>query len=373
MNINKFKLEEYLSQYEFTSPYLLCSSDAESFSMHEILSLADKEDKDLWENLRLGYTETYGLPKLRKQIATSLFPSLSDNNILCFAGAEEGIFASLYALCQPEDHAIILTPCYQSLLEVPKLKGADVTEVPLKEENQWRINLEDIQKSIKKNTKWVIINFPHNPTGQVISEEELKSLTHLCDKHGLWLFSDEVYRLLGTPSDGWAKPAAETYSKAISLGVTSKAFGLAGLRVGWIACQDTQMLQQIKQMKDYLSICNSAPAEIISLIALKNKDFILKRNNQILDDNLLLLDQFMLKYQEKFRWVRPQGGCVGFVEYKSTESVDHFSARLVKEKGVLLLPASNYDYNKNYFRIGFGRKNMPEALHRLEEFIQSNC
>lgn len=369
MNINAFKLEEYLTKHEFSAPYLLCCSDAESVAMQAILDLANTEDKMLWDNLRLQYTEPFGLPELRQQIARSLYPTLQSDNILCLAGAEEGIFASLFTLCEPDDHAIVMTPCYQSLMEIPKLKGTRVTSIPLRESNQWQIDINEIKQAIQSNTTCIVINFPHNPTGQVITQEALDDLIDLCDAHNLWLFSDEVYRLLGSPQSKWATPAAEGYPKAISLGVMSKAFGMPGLRVGWIACQDRTMIHKIKLMKDYLSICNSAPSEILSLITLKNKEAILQRNNKIVAENLKRLDYFLSEYHHLFEWVRPQGGCVGFVKYKGKDSVDQFCKTLINTKGVLLLPGSVYDDADNHFRIGFGRINMSEALDKLVEFL----
>lgn len=365
-----FKLEEYLTEYEFTAPYLLCCSDAESLSVQEIIGRASSDDRSLWDNLRLNYTEAYGLPLLREQIVASLYPSLKPENILCFAGAEEGIFACLHVLCEPQDHAIVLTPCYQSLLEVPRFKGAAVTTIALREENDWRIEVTEIARAIRPNTRCIVINFPHNPTGQVITQEELTALVTLCEQHGVWLFSDEAYRLLGNPTHPWAKPAAELYPKAFSLGVMSKAFGLAGLRIGWIACQDSKMLHKIKQMKDYLSICNSAPSEIISLIALKNKDSILQRNNRIITENMTLLSHFFDEYRDRFSWVQPQGGCVGYVKYKNAEPIDIFCKRVVDQSGVLLLPATAYNHQSQHFRLGFGRKNMPLALNQFKEFLR---
>lgn len=187
--MNIFKLEEYLTKYEFSAKYLLCCSDAESFEMSEILDMASTDDKKLWEELTLKYTEPYGHLLLRGQIA-NLYKGISDDNILCFAGAEEGIFCALSVLIQPGDHAIVLTPCYQSLLEIPKSKGAGITEIQLKEENDWRIDLGAIQSAIKPSTKCIIINFPHNPTGQVIDEAELKELIKICESKGICLFSD---------------------------------------------------------------------------------------------------------------------------------------------------------------------------------------
>lgn len=206
--------------------------------MSEILAMANREEKSLWDNLRLSYTEVQGLPTLRDTVAQELYHGLKSDNILMFSGAEEGIFCALHTIIEAGDHVIILTPCYQSLLEIPRLKGAEITEIQLKESNDWRIDLNAIQDAIQDNTKCIIINFPHNPTGQVIEEDELKSLITLCEARGIWLFSDEVYRLLGAPNKPWASPAACLYDKALSLGVMSKAFGMAGLRVGWIACQN---------------------------------------------------------------------------------------------------------------------------------------
>lgn len=368
MKFNSFKLEEYLSEYEFSAPYLLCCSDVESLSMQELLNLASNEDKELWHNLSLGYTESQGLPILRNEIA-KMYPTLSKQNILCFAGAEDGIFCSLYTLCEPGDHVIVLTPCYQSLMEIPKLKGCDITNIELKPENKWKIDNEAISQAIKPNTKCVVINFPHNPTGQVITETDLNELVGILDKHGIWLFSDEVYRLLGNPEEGWSSPAACAYSKAISLGVMSKSFGMAGLRIGWIACQDQKILEKIEKAKHYTSICNSAPAEVLSLIALKNKDAILASNNDIVANNLNHLNQFLNRHQDLFSWVHPQGGCTGFIHFNREEKIDDFCNKLVKEEGVLLMPASIYDFPYNYFRIGYGRKNMKESLDKLEKFL----
>lgn len=367
--MNIFKLEEYLAKYEFSAEYLLCCSDAESFAMSEIINMANDEEKKLWDNLRLGYTQAPGLPILRKTVAETLYKNLKEDNVLMFAGAEEAIFCTLYTIIEQEDHVVVLTPCYQSLIEIPKLKNAEITQIQLKEENNWRIDINDIKKSLKNNTKCIIINFPHNPTGQVIEEDELKNLIEICEKRGIWLFSDEVYRLLGIPNKPWSSAAACAYDKAISLGVMSKAFGMAGLRIGWIACQNKEMLKKIEYMKHYTSICNSAPAEILSLISLRNSDKILQRNNRIVAENIKVLDDFFIKHNEIFEWVRPQGGCVGFVKYKSKNSVESFCEALVNKKNVLLMPASVYDYNHNFFRIGFGRQNMTQCLKLLNDFL----
>lgn len=368
--ITPFKLEHHLEKYEFSLPYPMCCSDAESMPMQDVLLMADEADKARWQNLDLSYTTDKGCPDLRSVIAEVLYPGLKADNILCFSGAEEGIFCALSVLCAPKDHVIVLGPSYQSLAEIPRYVGAAVSEVLLREENHWRISLEDITGALKPNTKVIVMNFPHNPTGQVIRQQELDMLVNLCRERGLWLFSDEVYRLLGAPTEGWSNPAANCYEKALSLGVMSKSFGMPGLRIGWIACQDTEILDEIRSFKHYTSICNSAPSEVLSLIALKNKDKILARNNKIVAANLLLLDGFFNTYQNLFSWVRPEGGGVGFVRYHGTEGVDIFCHNLVEKHGILLLPGTVYTTPSDHFRVGFCHTRMALALEKLENSLK---
>lgn len=367
--LSVFRLEEYFSPWEFKAPYLLCCSDAESWSIEEILSLADDESKLLWKKLHLGYTEVKGLPILRNEIA-KLYQGLELDNVVCFAGAEEGIFCSMQALLKEGDHVIVLTPCYQSLEDLPRHFQARVTAVPLKEENSWQIDINAIEDALTPNTKLIIINFPHNPTGAVLTDDRAAALIDLARKRGIYIFSDEVFHLLGPSSTKWSLPIAARYERGISLSVMSKAFGLAGLRIGWIATQDKDLLRQAEIVKHYTSICNSAPSEILSLMALRRKDAILGRNIEIVDKNLGLLDDFFSRHSDRFSWIRPQGGCVGFVHYKAHHPIDELAETLVHKQGVLLMPSRIYDFPGNYFRIGFGRKNMPQALLRFEAFLE---
>lgn len=370
-NLPTFKLEEYLNRYEFTAPHLLCCSDAESMGMQELLSMANTEEQQLWQNLRLSYTESTGHPLLRATIAQALYPALQADNILCFAGAEDGIFCALNALCQPKDHIIVGTPCYQSLLSLPQARDCAITPIELKEENQWQLNIEQVRKAITPATKLMVINFPHNPTGQILDPATQQELIALLDQHGIWLFSDEVYLGLGVNPNPWAQPAATQYKRALSLGVMSKSFGMAGLRIGWIACQDKTLLEKIAAIKNYTSICNSGPSEILSIIALRNKETILARTNEIVRKNRIILDQFFLKYAHLFSWVPPQGGCTGFVRYLGKGTVEEFCEKVRTEAGILLMPASVYDTESKHFRIGFGRSNMPAILSKFEQWLKS--
>ncbi|MFN9001119.1 MAG: aminotransferase class I/II-fold pyridoxal phosphate-dependent enzyme [Holosporales bacterium] len=369
MLISTFKLVEDLGPRELSAPHVLCASDTQTWSVAELLGLADAKDLERWQTMELGYNEIEGSLSLRTALVNALYSELKPEQVATFAGAEEAIFCTLAGLLQAEDHVIALTPCYQAMLEVPKLCGARLTCIELTPENQWRINLEAIEKAIQPNTRWVLINFPHNITGQIITPDELKALITVLDRHGIWLYSDEVYRLSGPHGTLWPQPACTLYHRAVSLGVLTKPFGLAGLRMGWVACQDPAMLQNITKMKHYLSICNSAPNEILAEIALKNHEKLLTRNNAIISDNLNAMDAFFARHAELFSWVRPQGGCVGFVHYQGPDSIDAFCDRVIQEAGILLVPATLYDYAKPYFRLGFGRADLPQVLRHFSAYL----
>lgn len=367
-NLPLFRLEDYLATREFKAPYMLCASDVETHSMQEILAMADDECHGLWNNLSLGYTEPYGMPALLNEIPNLYGSTVSQENILTFAGAEEGIYCACHALLEPGDHAIVVTPCYQSLESIPA-SLCSVSSVELKYEENWELDIEKVRASIQPNTKLLLINFPHNPTGTLLTYEQQAELVKLARQHGIWIFSDEVYRLLELDSNDRLPDIASVYEKGLSLSVMSKAFGLAGLRIGWIACQDKNFIKLMSDMKHYLSICNSAPSEVLALIALKNKSKLLGRNLETMRRNIKLFDQFFEDYADLFEWVRPKGGCIGFPKLKSDEKVFDFSEALLNAKGVVTLPNTVYDFSGNHFRIGFGRKNTPEALDLLKEFI----
>src|SRR5262249_53449674 len=158
--------------------------------------------------------------------------------------------------------------------------------------------------AMRPNTKVIVVNSPHSPTGAQLSREQLNRLISIAELHGVFLFSDEVYRFL-EHSAAELSPAAACSPRAISLGVMSKAFGLAGLRIGWLASTDAQLRARIARLKDYTTICNSAPSEILALMALRAKDALLARTRKIISENLSLLDPFFARNTERFSWVRP--------------------------------------------------------------------
>jgi len=302
--------------------------------------MGSANDREAFDALWLGYTETFGAPLLRETIASTYDKQTADN-ILCFAGAEEGIYIAMHALLERDDHAIVITPNYQAAETVPQSLCA-VSGVPLDQDRAWTLDIDRVAQAIRPDTKLISINFPHNPTGKILKHEHLTALVTLCRLHGLWLFNDEVYRLLGLHRERQIAQVVDIYEKGLSLNVMSKAYGLSGLRIGWIASADRALLVKMERFKHYLSIFNSAPSEVLATVALNNRARILARNNRLLADNFVLLEKFFTEFRHLFEWYRPDGGCVAYPRYIGPGSVETFAQELVERAGVLLLPATVY-------------------------------
>ena len=367
MQIKHFKLENFFEQHEFNVPHVLCESDCESFSIRDLLKLGNKSINDLG-NLRLGYTQTRGKEELREEIA-KLYDSIHPKDIIVHTGAEEAIFIIMNVLLSKGDHAIIHSPCYQSLLEIPKAIGCEVTRWRADEKNNWGININFLKKNIKKNTKIITINSPHNPTGYLMEREKYEEVINIARENNIFIFSDEVYKFLEYDKSDRLPSACDLYPKGISLGVMSKSFGLAGLRIGWIATKHKTLREEVRAFKDYTTICNSAPSEFLSILALKNKEKIFARNLNIIKHNLKLLDDFFDRHSDFFKWNKPRAGAICFPKLLCDIDIRTFTTDLIKKKGVLLLPGNLYDYGNKHFRIGFGRKNLPDGLKLLDEYI----
>ncbi len=370
-----FALEVHFSKWEFAAKYHLTASDAQSISISELLAYASPQDRGRFDHLYLGYTETYGAPALRDVIAQT-YETVSPASILCFAGAEEAIYVAMKVLLGVDDHCVVITPNYQAAETVP-LSICAVTGVPLNENDNWSLDVDKVKAAIRPNTKLISVNFPNNPTGAIASQDAYSALVELCRERGIWLFSDEVYRLIERAPELRLPQAADVYERGISLNVMSKAYGLPGLRIGWLACQDSEMLMKFERYKHFLSICNSAPSEVLAEIALKAREQILERNRAISRHNIGLLTSFFAEFQDRFDWREPDGSCVAFIRYTGAEGVEAFTTRLVEEAGVLLLPSSIYRSElgpvpADRFRIGFGRTGMEAGLAAMRDWLMLN-
>jgi aspartate/methionine/tyrosine aminotransferase len=368
VKIADFRLERFLSRWEFQAPYLLCSSDVEGMRMGELLQLADEPLRARFSDCKLGYTEAPGLPELRAEIAR-LYRTVAPDEIYTFAGAEEAIFAFYHVVVEPGDQVVVTWPAYQSLCELPRALGAQVSQLALSPDDGWAVRVEALPPLLGRPTRVVAFNFPHNPTGALPDRATFEALVGEAEAAGARVFSDEVYRLLEYDDADRLPAAVDLSPTAVSLGVMSKAFGLAGLRIGWVATHDAELRSRLAAFKDYTSICNSAPSELLALIALKAKERVLARSRAIVAANLQRLDDFFARHAERVRFIRPRAGSVAFPKWLGTLEVDALAESLAREVGVLLLPGTVYDHPGNHFRIGLGRTDLADGLAAFERYL----
>lgn len=394
-----FRLERYFAKHEFSARHLLCTSDCESMTIDELIAIVDPTISlsgaasaslgSTW----LGYTESRGAPALRAAIA-NLYQNLDVEDVLVHSGAEEAILNLFLAMVNKDDLVIVNTPCYQSLMEIPAGLGANVIPWQIRCEGEaWRLDTDALdellaaeQRGPDSSAPFVVLNMPHNPTGALISAEELDHIIQVCRRYGAILFMDEVYRLLEYDEKDRLPAVCEVYENGISLSVLSKAWGLAGLRIGWLATKRRDILEKVAAIKDYNSICASAPSEQLALLAVGHTETIVGRNRAICAENRALFSQFFKSYEELFSWIPPKAGSVAFPSLRPTpkqawvpsslsealanQDADLFSQVLLDETGVLLLPGIHYAFDKAFFRIGLGRRSVPVSLSIFDAWLR---
>jgi aspartate/methionine/tyrosine aminotransferase len=370
VRIADFALERYFARWEFAVDHLLCASDVEGLTMSEVVAMADDETRALWDGLRLGYTESTGHPLLRREIA-SLYEGIEPDDVLTFAGAEEAVFCLMNVIAGPGDRVVVTWPGYQSLYEVARAAGADVVLHELREAQGWAIDIDRLREQVTPSTRLIVVNLPHNPTGMQADRATYDDVVEIAAASGAHLLVDEVYRGLEFDEADRLPAGADVLPRGVSLGVMSKTYALAGLRIGWLTTRDRDLLDRLARFKDYTTICSSAPSEILAIMALRARVDVVARSRRIVAANLDRLDAFFEDWADRFTWVRPRGSSIGYPRLTVPGvRIDDWAAGLVEAEGVLLLPGSQFGDPGNHFRIGFGRTDLPEALDRLEAYAR---
>lgn len=354
------------------------ASSSEPLDHKELIEFAklngDQHLIDLYNDHSLGYAENGGSADLREVISTLYDDTIGADNIVVFPGAQTGMTITNMALLHPGDHAIIVTPSYQSLEEGVKLAGANVTRVALSPDNNWQVDVDEISAAIQEDTRYLVFNDPHNPSGSLMTPEIKRELVELAEEHDILIFSDEVYRLLELNPEEKSPSVAELTSNGLALGTMAKPWGAGGACIGWVACQDVNIIDKLRKAQHLFGVCFSRAGEIQAMMTIRSSDAIIEKNMQIIKDNLVLLDQFFEDYEDLFEWMRPQASGTGFVKFKGPITSDELARQLLDE-GILVFPSYIFDCNENlkqYFRIGFSRRTMPAALDAFKKFIDKN-
>jgi len=369
MKVKPFLVERFMSSYEHLAKFNIAETCVAPFKLSELLSLIGRDLMEELRDLVLDYGYTEGLPELREGIA-KLYRKLEPDEILVTKGAIDANFQVFYTLLEPGDKVVSIFPAYQQLYSAPESLGAEVDLLELKEEESWLPNLDELERKVDERTKLVVINNPHNPTGSLIDEKTLREIIRIVEDSGSRLLCDESYH--GLFLDGSSVPsAADLSERAVVTRSFSKPLSLTGLRLGWIATRDRELIEEIKLRRDYMSISNSVLVERIAAEAMKNVERIYERSLQILRRNLSSLRQ-LIESRDYLHWVPPRAGSVAFPGYDLDIGSEELALRLLKEKGTFLVPGSCFGIER-HLRIGFGARPevFEEGVKRLGEFLDS--
>jgi aspartate/methionine/tyrosine aminotransferase len=366
VKIRPFAIERFYERWEFQAELMLSSSDCESRSIEQLLAF-EPDARERLLALRLGYTEVPGSHELRAAVAAG-YERVDPADVLTLAAAEEGIFIAYHALLGPGDHVIVEAPCYGSAVEVARSTGANVDLWERRYADRWAHDVDALEALLRPETRLIYINSPHNPTGRQMARSVLDRLIELAAERSIVLFSDEVYRGLEHDPGDRLPCACDLYEGALSLNTVSKAYGLPGLRIGWLACRDSALLARISDLKLYTTICSSAPSELLVALALRNGERLLSASRELVLANLPLIDDLLERRADLFEWVRPSAGPIGFPRVTGEFDVEAWCEEIAGQAGVLLLPGAVYE-EPRHVRVGFGRANLNEAVERLDSYL----
>ena len=352
VRLRPFALERWFGKYEFTTKYNIAESCIKPFTVSELEQMCGCDLLHTAEISNLGYTDSRGTLELREEVA-KLYPGRNVENILITTGAIEANYLVFAALVEPGDIVITEFPSYQQLYEVPRALGGEVKLWYLRTENTYRPDIAQLDAMMSAHrVKMIVINHPHNPTGASLDAGSMAAICEIADQHGAVLLSDEVYKGL-TLMDGIATPSAQLFSdNAVTVGSMSKAFGLSGLRIGWIVGPE-DIIEKCWTIRDYTSICPPAPSQAIALSALRNIGSVMARNTSLARKNFSLLNQWISDNSDLVSYIPPSEGVVAFVKYGVDADSLQVAGKLANADSVLVVPGACFE-TEGHFRVGFG-------------------
>lgn len=371
MKIKPFKVEQWMNEYEMDAVNNIAETCVDSISLGELLRLSEIEENEFYKLLsevKLTYGHITGNPDLKSFIA-GLYKSLASDDILTTNGGIGANNLVLQTLVEKGDKVVSIIPTYQQLYSIPESIGAEVSIVYLKKEDSYLPDMELLRKIVDDSTKVIALNNPNNPTGALIPEDMMKEIVELAGKHDAYVLCDEVYR--GLSHDGsYQSSIADLYEKGISTSSMSKVFSLAGLRLGWIATRNKELMKSFESHRDYNMISCGMLDEMIAALALEHKDKLLKRNNGIINTNLEILDKWLQEHP-KFSYVKPKAGTTALVYYDYDINSYDFCKGLMDHSKTFLTPGDCFEYEKS-FRIGYAASTevLKKGLEMLEAYAK---
>ncbi|HLS07350.1 MAG TPA: aminotransferase [Bacillota bacterium] len=372
MNIKRFKIEEWMNEYEDDAVYNLAETCVDSMTVRELITIDGTDPNDFFTTLgekRLTYGHIEGSPDFRK-LVSQRYDSLTAANVLTMNGAIGANFLVLYSLIEPGDEVVCVHPTYQQLYSVPESFGATVKLLNLRPENDYLPDLDELEALMSDRTKMIIINNPNNPTGSLMGENMLREIASIANQFDAYVFSDEVYRGLVQNPEQHIPSIVDIYEKGISTGSMSKSLSLAGLRLGWIAASKT-IIEKCLKRRDYTTISCGMIDDLLAVHALKNYDRLMERNINIVQKNLSILDEW-IKGEPKISYVKPHAGTTAILAFDYPMSSVEFCQKLYHKNGAFLAPGSCFDL-EGTVRIGYACDTdvLKTGLAKISEYLRA--
>jgi aspartate/methionine/tyrosine aminotransferase len=371
MNLNPDALNAWLNEHHFATPpveFDLGASTGPVWTLQDLLALAEPNNRQELSHLSISYVHSRGTRALRGAIAAHA--SVEPDQVQVTTGAAEALWILFLLAAEPTANVVVpQRPSFPTFNEAPRALDVEVRSYRLRREDDYRVDVDEIGALVDGNTKLVVVNRPHNPTGAVVTESQLAEIHRLTLKHGGQLVVDEVFHPIyhGPPVASAARLPGVTV-----VGDFSKALCLSGLRLGWIIERDPERIERYEHARSYLTVSSSPISEALAILALRHSDRIYARARSVTAANLAVLEEFFDRYSDRFAWVRPAGGCTAFPWLLSDRSSRDF-CREAAAAGVLLAPGDVFGADE-HFRIGFGAcDRFGEGIERLSEVVASSA
>lgn len=365
MKLETFVMERTQSIWENRVAINLAESGVSPFTLGELLEGRDISDT------KLGYPQTNGTEALREAIA-DMYPGADGDNVVAMSGTAEANFIAVTRVLEPGDEAVVVMPNYMQVIGLARSLGARVKKLRLREELEWQPDLDELRELVTGETKLIALCNPNNPTGAVMTEGAMREIAKIAGEVGAWILSDEVY--LGAELTDEISPTFHGwYDRLMVTGGLSKAYGLPGLRIGWIV-SDRDTVADLWSYKDYTTIAVSAISDRLGTVALEagRRNRILERTRKILNDQLPLLAGFVRRHEGHITWVPPKAGAIAFLRYDWKIGSTRLMERVRDEKSVLIVPGDHFEED-GYLRIGYGydRDELKTGLDRVSEVLET--
>lgn len=369
MKIEPFEMERWQGTWENQVRFNLAESGIHPVPASELIAA---EEKDKLLDLELGYSQANGTTELRLRVA-SLYPGAAHENVTVTNGSSEANFATCWKLLESGDHVVVMRPNYMQIWGLVRSLGCRAESLWLRAAERWAVDLDELNRTVTPLTKLIAVCNPNNPTGSVLSREEMEAIVETAARNDAWILSDEVYR--GAELEGprtasfWGR-----YHKLIVVGGLSKAFGLPGLRVGWVVTSPG-MAEEIWACRDYITISPGRLSDRLALAALRPevRDRLLGRTRTILNDNLACLVDWADSLGDRVSWIRPRAGAISYFRYSGPPSRE-LAENLLRDKSVLIEPGAHFGM-ENYMRIGFGydKASLEGGLAAISETLRTHA